>query len=637
MIKFKQYIQEGGNVFTGKTAGIKLEYIKPTMDAYFAELKQLFPKKASIFNANHFKPLGSVGKKPISGDIDLAIDSKSLLDKNFSDASIEEWGIDPKAVQQEYAKLAQRAKTSTPEQIAMKAFLKLLVLHINSHAPTLYCDEKKITNGNIFGLYPQINTKGEHVGIGVQIDWMVGDIDWLTFSYHSSAYPEGSNVKGLHRTQLMLSAFNQAGLSFNHVSGVKDMDTGKVIATDPTSAIKELNKRLGTHFNADSVDDYYKLRAALKKHASDEDYSKILDTYFKILDSTRADIPDDLQSEWKKRQHRLGLTGKFLPDDSHLKESINMKTFAKSIDEALGVHDKSRDAHVGWDEDIDKPRKQPKPDTRTPEEKEAMHGSVDSMSIGKKSWMKPRTVTKANEAFEPKVEYKPKVGDDVRIPTHTLGGTEGGKVVRLGRSGLVHVATKDDVHALPPKHVFKSDMSCKNYHDYSWGPNKMHESIDEHIVSIGGGKHRLLSHTGKNLGTFDSKEAAEKHEREVNYFKSQAESVHDYSPSNFFPRNSVKIKPKKEEPKRTSYTDDELKQLGNELGKTKAKLMEFLEGEENPSKKYPRAMFPAKKAENMKRMARDRLDRYKDKKWKNKHPVDLNTRIHGPSFGGLNF
>jgi hypothetical protein len=31
--------------------------------------------------------------------------------------------------------------------------------------------------------------------------------------------------------------------------------------------------------------------------------------------------------------------------------------------------------------------------------------------------------------------------------------------------------------------------------------------------------YRLYSHTGKNLGTFDSKAGAEKHEREVNYFK----------------------------------------------------------------------------------------------------------------------
>ena len=29
----------------------------------------------------------------------------------------------------------------------------------------------------------------------------------------------------------------------------------------------------------------------------------------------------------------------------------------------------------------------------------------------------------------------------------------------------------------------------------------------------------MLSKTGKNLGTFDSKKKAEKHEKQVNYFK----------------------------------------------------------------------------------------------------------------------
>jgi hypothetical protein len=44
-------------------------------------------------------------------------------------------------------------------------------------------------------------------------------------------------------------------------------------------------------------------------------------------------------------------------------------------------------------------------------------------------------------------------------------------------------------------------------------------TVDEHIVKHGSG-YRLLSHTGKNLGTFKSKAAAAKHEGEVEYFKS---------------------------------------------------------------------------------------------------------------------
>jgi glycerol-3-phosphate cytidylyltransferase-like family protein len=42
--------------------------------------------------------------------------------------------------------------------------------------------------------------------------------------------------------------------------------------------------------------------------------------------------------------------------------------------------------------------------------------------------------------------------------------------------------------------------------------------VAEHIGKVKGG-YRLYSHKGKNLGTFPSKSGAEKHEREVQYFK----------------------------------------------------------------------------------------------------------------------
>lgn len=321
MLTFSQYLTEGGNVFKGQTASIAKEDIEPTLNAYFAELKKLFPKKASIFNLQHFHPLGSVGKKPMSGDIDLGVDAKDLLDREMSPKAVAEWGLDHAAVHAEFLALSKRARSAQPEQLMMKAFLKMLTKHINVKAPNLHCDEAKVTPGNIFGVYPQIDKTGKRLGTGVQIDWMVGDLQWLKFSYYSAAYPAGSNVKGLHRTQLMLSAFQQAGLSFNHVSGVKDKETGKLIATDPTRALKELSFRLGVPLNTSVTEDYYKLHAQLKKHMKPADYSGMIDTYFKILDSTRADIPDDLQAEWKKRKTRLGLTGKFLPDNSKLKDA----------------------------------------------------------------------------------------------------------------------------------------------------------------------------------------------------------------------------------------------------------------------------------------------------------------------------
>ena len=53
----------------------------------------------------------------------------------------------------------------------------------------------------------------------------------------------------------------------------------------------------------------------------------------------------------------------------------------------------------------------------------------------------------------------------------------------------------------------------------------MVKKLVEHIEKLPNGKYRLLSHKGQNLGTFDSHEAAAKHESDVEYFKTQQESV----------------------------------------------------------------------------------------------------------------
>jgi hypothetical protein len=54
--------------------------------------------------------------------------------------------------------------------------------------------------------------------------------------------------------------------------------------------------------------------------------------------------------------------------------------------------------------------------------------------------------------------------------------------------------------------------------------NVKQKEVAEHIGKVKGG-YRLYSHKGKNLGTFPSKAGAEKHEREVQYFKHANEST----------------------------------------------------------------------------------------------------------------
>jgi hypothetical protein len=40
--------------------------------------------------------------------------------------------------------------------------------------------------------------------------------------------------------------------------------------------------------------------------------------------------------------------------------------------------------------------------------------------------------------------------------------------------------------------------------------------------------YRLYSHSGRNLGTFSTKEAAVKHERDVNFFKYKAKHMSEF-------------------------------------------------------------------------------------------------------------
>ena len=54
----------------------------------------------------------------------------------------------------------------------------------------------------------------------------------------------------------------------------------------------------------------------IKKNLPEDQLHKVFDIYLRILDSTRADIPNDLQKYWIENQERLGLKGKFLPDNS---------------------------------------------------------------------------------------------------------------------------------------------------------------------------------------------------------------------------------------------------------------------------------------------------------------------------------
>ena len=299
---------EGGHVFDGGSDKIAKEDIQPTLDAYLKEIKRLFPKAYKWYE----KPvtLGSVGKKDYSGDIDLAISEEGL--KN-----VEDWNIDPQYIAELFAKYKKRARTSSDEQLTKRAVIVAIGEYINSNSDIIKTSDKSAGSGALFSQFEQIDHKtGKKNGKTVQIDQMFGDVDWLKFAYYSDAYI--GNVKGLHRTQLMLHLFSYKNYTFAHGKGITNKKTGEQVANKPEKAVELLNELYNFHIDEKTLQNYHNLQDFLKKHLSEKDLHGVWDIYLKTLDSTRCDIPEDLQTYWIDNQDRLGLTGKFLPSDSNL-------------------------------------------------------------------------------------------------------------------------------------------------------------------------------------------------------------------------------------------------------------------------------------------------------------------------------
>lgn len=296
----------GGNVFYG-SAPIKKEDIKPTLAKFIQEFVRVFPKAKGHFES--MKTLGSAGKKAESGDIDLALDEKAL--KNLRD-----WGLSEKEVSERYEMYKKRARTATKNQLIKRAIITLIGDRLEAESSLIKVDEKQSGSGTLFCQFPQFNSSGEALNKEVQIDINVGDVNWLSFAYYSDSYQ--GNIKGLHRTQLMLSLFANKGLTFGHNYGVKNKDTNEIVANSPEQAVNLLNTLYDFNLNQEILQNYNKLQEYLKKHLDEETLHAIWDRYLGILDKTRCDIPLDLQDYWLENQDRLKLTGKFLPSDSKL-------------------------------------------------------------------------------------------------------------------------------------------------------------------------------------------------------------------------------------------------------------------------------------------------------------------------------
>lgn len=300
------FLLEGGNVWDN-SAPIKKEYIKPTLEKFKAEFSRIFPVATKYFDS--VITLGSVGKKDVSGDIDLAIDEAAFKDVN-------DWKLDPAYLTELFAKFKKRSRSATDSQIMKRAVIVAISEIVNKESKIIETDTKSAGSGTLFCQFPQFNESGEETDLSVQIDINVGDLDWLRFAYYSDSYK--GNVKGLHRTQLMLSLFSYKDHTFSHNYGVKNKESQEIVAKNPEEAVNLLNDMYGFNINEKILQNYFDLQEFLKKNLKLEDLHAVWNTYLKILDSTRCDVPEDLQAYWVEHQDELGLTGKFLPNNSNL-------------------------------------------------------------------------------------------------------------------------------------------------------------------------------------------------------------------------------------------------------------------------------------------------------------------------------
>ena len=300
----------GGNIFE-QTSSIKKELIEHTLKQFFLELHSLFPKLTKELDRSRFINLGSTGKREISNDIDLGVDVKS-----FKSVWDNPWNLDRSEVLKTFFVLEKRARTSNLIQLQQRAWLIELGKFINGNSELIQCDIKKITSGFITFCFPQFD---DYIRLDsyVQIDIMLGDIDWLKFTY----YNEETNplIRGLHITQAKLALFKLVGFTYSHTSGIKDCVTNEFVTNDPIEALELLSKELGVEITLTNSNSFSKIINILSLLPT-ERFHQWLDIYLKILDSTRCDIPLQFQQEWLNRCERLNLQGKFLPKDSNLYE-----------------------------------------------------------------------------------------------------------------------------------------------------------------------------------------------------------------------------------------------------------------------------------------------------------------------------
>ena len=292
-------IKEGGNVFKNSeydAQNILLNNIQPTVNKFAEDLGKLFPSKRISFKELTDKNnwLGSTGRKPESGDVDLAYTSDNFFINGKPDTK--GWELDENEFDTLYEKLKKASRVATVEQIQIKALVQLIVKKINSNGGDLFASDKASGAGSIHFSYPQYTLSGEKLDTRAQLDLDIGDMDWLKFRFNSELPKEDPQIKGLHRGQLMLAMFAATGYTFKSGKGFVRKDTGEIIADKPQSAMEVFNDEYKPQapLTLEIINNYNKLMDYVKNNLKPEDKDATLNMFREALKRAEAYVPDNI-------------------------------------------------------------------------------------------------------------------------------------------------------------------------------------------------------------------------------------------------------------------------------------------------------------------------------------------------------
>jgi hypothetical protein len=177
----KQHLSEGGNVFKNTdgspaTQRINRSDVVPTV-------RWLETVTGLSLTDNM---LGSTGRNPTSGDLDLAVDPKF---KETLVSELQSWAADNK--------------------VDARNYIRKSGVSVHFRTPIL----------------------GDADNGFVQTDFMFGDTDWMKFAMHGGE--PNSKFKGLHRAILLSSIAKVYGLKWSPTLGLVSRETNQVISRDP--------------------------------------------------------------------------------------------------------------------------------------------------------------------------------------------------------------------------------------------------------------------------------------------------------------------------------------------------------------------------------------------------------------------